>query len=66
MLAALPVPAMAEEGAGSNSPNNLVIKPILDARLRYEAVDQGSLDADAVTLITSRKAVTSIGPNARR
>jgi hypothetical protein len=41
---------MAEEGAGSNSPNDIVIKPILDARLRYEAVDQGSLDADAATL----------------
>lgn len=34
-------------GAG---PDRLQLKPILDARLRYESASQGLLDADAVTL----------------
>ena len=49
-LVALSSPAAA---AGADKPHRadaLQIKPILDARLRYEAVDQGALEADAVTL----------------
>ena len=50
MLAALPAPARAGEAASSQWPDGVKIKPILDARLRYEAVDQGSLNADAASL----------------
>lgn len=31
-------------------PSGVQVKPILDTRLRYETVDQGQLDADALTL----------------
>lgn len=43
-------PAVAAGADDTDGPNRLEIKPIADARLRYEAVDQGSLEADAVTL----------------
>ena len=61
ILIALPVPAMAEEAASSKDPDGFEIKPILDARLRYEAVDQGSLDADAATLRLRGGAQAKIG-----
>ena len=40
-------PAVAAEAEQSGQ---LQVKPILDARLRYEGVDQGILEADALTL----------------
>jgi hypothetical protein len=43
-------PAWAAEPAKSGSAGQLQIRPILEARLRYETVDQGALDADALTL----------------
>ena len=47
-LAALAAtPARAADPAG---PEKLKLKPILDTRLRYESVEQGSLEADALTL----------------
>lgn len=42
-------PAIAADSVKAGEPDRLEIKPILDARLRYEAVDQETLDADAVT-----------------
>ncbi|WP_395623192.1 alginate export family protein [Sphingomonas daechungensis] len=47
---AISTPAFAAESDNSTGSGQLQIKPILDARLRYEAVDQGALDADAFTL----------------
>ena len=55
---ALAGPALAgsrEESA------KLQIKPILDARLRYETVDQGTLDAEAVTLRLRAGAEAKLG-----
>lgn len=40
-------PASAQDKRAET--DRLQVKPILEARLRYEAVDQGALDADAVT-----------------
>ncbi len=45
--AALAPLLLASAAAAQTAPQ---IKPIIDARLRYETVDQGPLDADAVTL----------------
>ena len=42
--------------------DKLQIKPVLDARLRYEAVDQGALDAKAVTLRLRAGAEAKLGP----
>ncbi len=41
-------PALAAP-AQTDAADRVEIKPILDARLRYEKVDQGALDADALT-----------------
>lgn len=41
-------PALAAP-AETDAADRVEIKPILDARLRYETVDQGALDADALT-----------------
>lgn len=43
-------PALAVGADDAHGSDRLEIKPIADARLRYEAVDQGPLEADAVTL----------------
>jgi hypothetical protein len=43
-------PARAAEPAKAEDSGKLQIKPILETRLRSETVDQGSLDANAVTL----------------
>ena len=48
VLASFPTTAAA--AAPGPAPDKIVIKPIVDARLRYETVDQGALDADALTL----------------
>ena len=45
---ALPAAAAAPEAPAKAGA--LAIKPILDTRLRFESVDQGALEADAVTL----------------
>lgn len=50
LSAAFAEPALAAQAGGSDDPDGLQIKPIVDVRLRYEAVDQGALDADAATL----------------
>jgi hypothetical protein len=44
LLITLATPALAADG------EPIQIKPIVEARLRWENVDQGALDADAVTL----------------
>jgi len=43
-------PAIAADAEDATAVGGLEIKPVLDARLRYEAVDQGTLDAEALTL----------------
>ncbi|MFC7538089.1 alginate export family protein [Sphingomonas sp. GCM10030256] len=52
-LLILSAPAAAQQGAE--------IKPIIDARLRYEAVDQKAVDADAVTFRLRAGAEAKIG-----
>jgi hypothetical protein len=49
-LFALSMPAFAVDADKAQQPDQLQIKPIVDARLRYESVDQGPLEADALTL----------------
>jgi len=56
LAAALPALAVVAAPASAAAPETpapatkLALKPILDTRLRYESVDQGTLEADAVTL----------------
>jgi hypothetical protein len=47
---ALAAPAAAQSPPEKASPDRVQIKPILELRARYEQVDQGALDADALTL----------------
>lgn len=58
-FAALSAPARAASESGENT-NRLQIKPILDARARYEMAEQGALDADALTVRLRAGAETSI------
>ena len=62
-LAALAIssPAIAAEADESHDADRLQIKPIVDARLRYETVDQGSLEADAATLRLRAGAEAKLG-----
>jgi len=53
-------PAAAAEPAGGTS-DALNIKPILDARLRFEEVDQGALDGDALTIRLRAGAEAKLG-----
>jgi hypothetical protein len=46
----LATPAAAQAGGGEAGVDRVSLTPVLDARLRYEHVDQGGLDADALTL----------------
>ncbi len=48
--AALSSPAWAKAGDPVKVSDDLTIDPIIDARLRYEGVDQPATDADALTL----------------
>ena len=57
----LPAAAHAEKADKEATSETLQIKPILDARLRYENVDQGALDADAVTLRLRAGAEAKLG-----
>jgi hypothetical protein len=43
-------PAKAEEVAKQPASKGLQVNPIIDTRLRYENVEQGALEADALTL----------------
>lgn len=52
---ALSSPAFAAES------EQVQIKPILDARLRYETVDQGALEADAITFRLRAGAEATLG-----
>jgi hypothetical protein len=47
---ALAAPAAAQTRDAPASPDRVQISPILEARARYEAVDQGILDANALTI----------------
>ena len=58
---AISTPAFAAEADKPSGTEELQIKPILDARLRYEAVDQGPLDADAFTLRLRAGAEAKLG-----
>ena len=51
-LVAVASPAISAEPSlpSPSGPSGVQVKPILDTRLRYETVDQGDLDADALTL----------------
>lgn len=48
--AAFAAPAAAQTGEQAQNPDRVRIVPIIEARARVEAVDQGALDADALTL----------------
>ena len=48
--ALLPLLMMASAASAEGGNGALTIKPLLDTRLRYEQVDQGTLEADALTL----------------
>jgi hypothetical protein len=52
--------ACAQPAAAAS--DRVQVKPIVDARLRYEHVDQGALEADAVTLRLRAGAEAKIGP----
>ena len=54
-------PALAGQAGASQGAGGLEWKPILDARLRYENVDQGALDAEAVTLRVRAGAEATLG-----
>ena len=60
-LLALSSPAIAAEADQLQKSDELQIKPILDARLRYEAVDQGALEANTVTLRLRAGAEAKLG-----
>ena len=44
------VPALAQAEAKPADSERLKVKPLLDLRVRYETVDQGALEADALTV----------------
>jgi hypothetical protein len=51
-----------DSGRVSQEPvGKILIKPIAEARIRYETVDQGSLDAEAVTLRLRAGAQATVG-----
>jgi hypothetical protein len=58
LIAVGAVPARAQQGADFNK---LIVKPIVDARVRYEAVDQPTLEAEAVTLRLRMGAEATLG-----
>ena len=49
-LATLALASPAAAAPQESGSDRFRLKPIVDARLRYESVDQGALDADALTL----------------
>lgn len=55
-------PALASAPENSVNGDKLQIKPMLDMRLRFESVDQGALEADAVTLRVRAGAEAKLGP----
>lgn len=66
MLAAASTLAFASSAAAAELPkvgekDRLVIKPIIEGRLRYENVDQGPLEADAMTLRIRGGAEATLG-----
>jgi hypothetical protein len=54
-------PAIAAAGDTASASDGPQIKPMVDARLRYEGVDQGPLDAKAVTLRLRAGAEAKLG-----
>jgi hypothetical protein len=54
-------PVLAAEADKPKQPDELQVKPILDARLRYESVDQETLEADALTLRLRAGAEAKLG-----
>ena len=54
-------PALAAGADQAKNDDQLEIKPIAEARLRYEAVDQGALEADALTLRLRAGAEAKLG-----
>lgn len=63
VLVAAASPAIAAEPSPPSPavPSGVQVKPILDTRLRYETVDQGDLDADALTLRLRAGAEAKLG-----
>ena len=57
-----PTAAQAQEQAQSAAPDRVRIVPIIEARARYETVDQGALDADAMTVRLRAGAEARFGP----
>jgi hypothetical protein len=62
---AIAAPAAAQTLEEPPKANAVQVKPILEARLRYETVDQGALDAEALTLRFRAGVEASSGPFAR-
>ena len=60
-LALLASSWLASAAAAEESGERVKIKPILEGRLRYEGVDQGALDADAVTVRVRAGAEATVG-----
>lgn len=61
-VAAFAAPAGAQGPGQPANPDRLQVTPILDARARFETVDQGLLDADALTLRLRAGAEARLGP----
>ena len=59
---AIAAPAAAQKPEEPARPDRVEIKPILEVRTRYENVDQGGLEADALTVRTRTGAEASLGP----
>src|SRR5687768_14910575 len=55
IIATLATPALAAEA------ERVEVKPLVDARLRWESVDQGELDAEAVTFRLRAGAEAKLG-----
>lgn len=61
-IAMAPEAAIAQTSPAATTSEELTVRPILSARARAEFVDQGALDADAVTLRVRAGAEAKQGP----
>jgi hypothetical protein len=59
---AVAAPDAARTAPGEPGPDRVQLTPIVEARLRYEGVSQGNLDAEAVTLRLRAGAEARLGP----
>ena len=61
IIAVITVPGAALAAEEDKTPASLSIEPIVDARVRLESVEQGELDADALTLRVRAGAQARLG-----